>query len=133
MQHLSRILCSKLLLFGFLFFSLPSSIFLARICRIRSKNTWNDHKMKISATLKNTNFISYTNANHATTFFVHVVSIDSVCVVHLLVNASSLYCSFMYQDAHSTTSENFMHSSDTDMLECISAIHTYSCTVEYLV
>lgn len=39
MQHLSLILLAKLLLFFFPFFSLLSSIFLARISLIRSKNT----------------------------------------------------------------------------------------------
>lgn len=38
-QHLSLILLAKLLLFFFPFFSLLSSIFLARISLIRSKKT----------------------------------------------------------------------------------------------
>lgn len=48
MQHLSRILFAKLFLFFFPFFSLPSSIFLALISRIRSKNTWKDYEVYIS-------------------------------------------------------------------------------------
>lgn len=42
MQHLSRILLARLFLFFFPFFSLLSSIFLARISLIKSKNTWKD-------------------------------------------------------------------------------------------
>lgn len=43
-QHLSLILLAKLLLFFLPFFSLLSSIFLARISLIRSKNTWKKKK-----------------------------------------------------------------------------------------
>lgn len=45
-QHLSLIRLAKLLLFFFPFFSLLSSIFLARISLIRSKNTYHHIKPK---------------------------------------------------------------------------------------
>lgn len=45
-QHLSLILLAKLLLFFLPFFSLLSSIFLARISLIRSKNTWKKKKKR---------------------------------------------------------------------------------------
>ncbi len=92
-QHLSLILLAKLLLFFFPFFSLLSSIFLARISLIRSKNTCYKHKTEELSVL----FVQYQQTNLARKL---------ICPGKPLIRRSNIPCQhwhgFWQKSPHST-------------------------------